>query len=70
MPAADVEAVFVHRAGAELVTYLVPIDACFALAGAIRSRWQGQDGGAAVRSAIADFVKDLRARSRPVPPER
>jgi hypothetical protein len=70
MPAADVEAVYVGRAGSELETYLVPIDACFALAGAIRSRWRGQDGGAEVRSAIAEFAGDLRARSRPVPPER
>jgi hypothetical protein len=65
LPAADVEAVFVCRAGAGLEAYLVPVDACFALAGTIRLRWRGPNGGAAVHQAVAEFFEDLRARSRP-----
>lgn len=70
MPAPDVEAVYVCRPEAELEAYLVPVDACFGLAGAIRLRWRGQTGGAAVRQAMAEFVEDLRARSRPAPPDQ
>jgi hypothetical protein len=66
MPAADVEAVYVCRSGAGLAAYLVPVDACFALAGAVRLRWRGLDGGEAVRLALAEFADDLRARSRAV----
>jgi hypothetical protein len=62
-PEPDVEAIYV--AGAALEAYLVPIDACFAVAGAVRSRWQGIDGGPAVRHALAAFRDDLRHRSRP-----
>jgi hypothetical protein len=47
----------------------VPVDACFGLAGAIRLRWRGRSGGPAVRQAMAEFADDLRARSRPLPPD-
>jgi hypothetical protein len=67
-PAADVEAVFVTAAatGAGLDTFVVPIDACYALVGEVRLRWQGIDGGEPVRRVLAAFVDDLRVRSRPV----
>ena len=60
-PEPDVEAIYVTGTEA----YLVPIDACFALAGAVRLRWQGMDGGPSVRQALAAFRDDLRRRSRP-----
>jgi hypothetical protein len=64
--AADVEAVYVTRAGDRLESFLVPIDTCFALAGEIRLRWHGLDGGEDVRRALSGFLDDLRARSRPL----
>ena len=64
-PEPDVEAIYVTGAGEALEAYLVPIDACFAVAGVVRSRWQGADGGPAVRQALAAFRDDLRRRSRP-----
>ena len=64
-PQPDVEAIYVTGAEDGLEAYLVPIDACFALAGAIRLRWHGVDGGPAVRQALAEFRDDLRRRSRP-----
>ncbi|HEY7273169.1 MAG TPA: DUF5947 family protein [Actinoplanes sp.] len=62
LPEPDVEAIYVTGAGE---AYLVPIDACFALAGAVRLHWRGVDGGPAVRQALAEFRDDLRRRSRP-----
>ena len=64
-PEPDVEAIYVTGAGPELEAYLIPIDACFSVAGAVRLRWQGGDGGPAVRQVLADFRADLRRRSRP-----
>jgi len=64
--AVDVEAVYVTRTGDGLEAYLVPIDACFAVAGTVRLHWRGPDGGEAVRQAMTAFVHDLRARSRPL----
>jgi hypothetical protein len=64
--AADVEAVYVARTGAGFEPFLVPIDACYAITGAIRQRWHGLDGGDEVRQALAEFVDDVRRRSRPM----
>jgi hypothetical protein len=66
-PAADVEAVVVTRAAGGLAAFLVPIDACYRLAGEIRLRWRGLDGGEPVRQVLDRFVDDVRARSRPLP---
>jgi len=78
--APDVEAIFVNRAdrgnasprgrppqtppekGYEV--FLIPIDACYSLVGELRLRWQGFDGGAEVRAALAEFLADLRQRAR------
>jgi uncharacterized protein DUF5947 len=64
-PEPDVEAIYATSAGPAIEAYLIPIDACFALAGAVRLRWQGIDGGPDVRQALAEFRDDLRRRSRP-----
>ncbi len=45
-------------------TFLVPIDACYSLAGALRLNWHGFDGGAEVRQILAAFLADLRRRAR------
>lgn len=55
----DVEAVLVGDGEA----WLVPVDACYALAGAVRSSWSGLDGGDEVRHAIDRFFAGLRARA-------
>ena len=67
-PSADVEAVYVTRGDAGPEAYLVPIDACFAMVGVVRSSWRGLDGGAEARRATAAFVQDLHERSRPLRP--
>jgi hypothetical protein len=65
LPEPDVEAIYLTGAGDGLEAYLVPIDACFALAGAVRLHWRGVDGGPVVRQALAAFRDDLQRRSRP-----
>jgi Family of unknown function (DUF5947) len=58
----DVEAILIARPE----TYLVPIDVCYALAGALRLNWHGFDGGDEVRQTMATLLDDLRRRARPV----
>jgi hypothetical protein len=77
--AADVEAILISRGhlgvlgappetdaadqrGAE--TFLVPVDACYELAGRMRLLWRGFDGGAEAKQSIAEFLERLRQRSR------
>ncbi len=70
--APDVEAILVAGAGPRdeggIETFLVPIDVCYSLAGALRAGWHGFDGGAEVRQALADLLARLRARARPLDP--
>jgi Family of unknown function (DUF5947) len=60
----DTEAVLICRGDAGAEYYLVPIDACYELAGRMRLNWRGFDGGAQARAAIADFLADVRSRAR------
>jgi hypothetical protein len=46
--------------------FLVPIDACYSLAGALRLNWHGFDGGGEVQRILADFLADVRSRARPL----
>ena len=62
--APDTEAILIVRPE----TFLVPIDVCYALAGALRLNWHGFDGGDEVRQTIAALLDDLRRRTRPLEP--
>jgi hypothetical protein len=66
--AADVEAALICRTDAGIEYFLVPIDACYELAGRMRLYWRGFDGGAEARSNIADFLDTVRTRARPFRP--
>jgi Family of unknown function (DUF5947) len=59
----DVEAIFVNRTGQGNEVFLIPIDECYALVGELRMRWQGFDGGAEARAALAAFLDGLRQRA-------
>lgn len=62
----DVEALLVHTdEDTRTQAFLVPIDACYALVGQLRTRWRGFDGGQDVRRGLQDFFATVRARSRP-----
>jgi hypothetical protein len=68
--APDVEAILISRGppGGDggVDCFLVPIDACYELAGRMRLQWHGFDGGAEARQSIAGFLDGVRARSRDI----
>jgi Family of unknown function (DUF5947) len=64
-PAEDVEAVLMTRTDDGLEYYLVPVDACYELAGRMRLLWRGFDGGAEATASIAAFLATVRQRARP-----
>jgi hypothetical protein len=79
-PAPDVEAILVVAGSPRLAggapvgggveAFLIPIDACYSLAGALRLHWRGFDGGAEAQRILADFLADIGERARPLePPE-
>jgi hypothetical protein len=67
--APDVEAVIVRMPDRSVgaACFLVPIDRCYELVGALRSVWRGFDGGQEARDVLDGFFADLTARSRPGP---
>ena len=65
----DVEAIIAVRGEQAVEAFLVPIDACYSLAGRLRLCWRGFDGGAEVRQLLAEFVSDLRQRASALGPE-
>jgi len=62
----DVEAALITRADDGIEHFLVPIDACYELAGRMRILWKGFDGGTEARQAIAEFLTGVRSRARAV----
>jgi hypothetical protein len=61
--APDVEAILVNRTEQGNEVFLIPIDLCYSLVGELRLLWQGFDGGAEVRAALATFLDGLRQRA-------
>jgi len=56
----DVEAALVYRPrGAGARAYVVPIDACYELAGLVRTKWDGISGGDDVHEAIDAFFAQI-----------
>ena len=53
--------------GGAISCHLVPVDACYALVGRLRTLWRGFDGGTQARTAIDEFFADIASRSRPAP---
>jgi hypothetical protein len=58
----DVEAILISRTESGVACFLVPVDACYELAGLVRLYWRGFDGNDAMESA-ARFVADIELRS-------
>jgi hypothetical protein len=63
----DVEAILICRTDGGIEYFLVPIDACYELAGRMRLHWRGFDGGAEARASIEAFLADVRARAEAFP---
>jgi hypothetical protein len=68
-PEPDVEAALISRSDSGVEYFLVPIDACYELAGRMRLHWRGFDGGAEARASIAEFLATVRSRARAYEPE-
>ena len=67
----DVEAVLISRTGpgpegTAAECFVVPVDACYELAGRMRLHWRGFDGGAEARASIEEFLSRVRSRARPL----
>lgn len=60
----DVEAVLVRTGAGDPRCFVVPVDRCYELVGALRLHWRGFDGGQEVREHIAAFFADVERRSR------
>lgn len=59
----DVEAILISKSASGIESFVVPVDACYELAGRMRLHWRGFDGGAEARQAIADFLAAVRSRA-------
>jgi hypothetical protein len=46
--------------------YIVPIDACYELAGRMRMLWRGFDGGSEAHRSIDEFLASVRERAKDV----
>jgi Family of unknown function (DUF5947) len=64
--APDVEAIFVNRTEHGNEMFLIPVDECYSLVGELRMKWQGFDGGAEARAALATFLDGVRRRAVPL----
>ena len=59
----DIEALLICRRRDNFDAWIVPVDACYELAGRIRTHWKGFEGGEAWREIDA-FLAGLRERER------
>ncbi len=66
---ADVEAALITRTEGTIEHFLVPIDACYELAGRMRMLWKGFDGGTEALQSISEFLDDVRSHARVFSPE-
>ena len=66
----DVEAALISKTDDDIEHFLVPIDACYELAGRMRLYWRGFDGGEEARQNIAQFMGTVRSRARRLREER
>jgi hypothetical protein len=64
----DVEALLLRAPDPdhEAQCFLVPIDACYELAGRLRTVWRGFDGGQDARTVITNFFASVAGRSRAI----
>jgi hypothetical protein len=59
----DVEAVLIRARADGFDRYVVPIDACYALVGHLRTLWRGFDGGSEAHQRVAEFFADIERKA-------
>lgn len=62
----EVEGLLIDRAEGAREHWIVPLDACYRLAGMIRTRWRGLGGGPELRQEVARYFEELRRGSERV----
>ncbi|MFJ1766998.1 DUF5947 family protein [Amycolatopsis sp. NPDC088138] len=62
----EVEAILFHEAECGTDCFLVPIDVCYRLVGAVRRYWTGRDGGPRVREYVGELFEEIRERAEPL----
>jgi hypothetical protein len=59
----DVEAVLIRAQEGDFERFVVPIDACYALVGHLRTLWRGFDGGPEAHARVAEFFADVEHKA-------
>jgi hypothetical protein len=60
--------VLICRGDSGVESFIVPIDACYELAGRMRMLWKGFDGGTEARDSIGEFLAGVRVRAKDLIP--
>jgi hypothetical protein len=62
----DVEAIVFRGSDRLTECFLVPVDACYRLVGAVRRFWSGCDGGPEMRARVGELFAEIQRRARPL----
>ncbi|WIY00380.1 DUF5947 family protein [Amycolatopsis mongoliensis] len=62
----DVEAIVFRGTERGTDCFLVPVDVCYRLAGAVRRYWTGPDGGPEMRERVGELFAEIGHRARPL----
>ena len=62
----DVEAILFRGTERGTDCFLVPVDMCYRLAGAVRRYWTGRDGGCEMRAQVDALFAEIGQRARPL----
>lgn len=68
LAAAEPEVEAIVFRGTDRITecFLVPVDACYRLVGAVRRSWSGRDGGPEMRARVGELFAEIQRRARPL----
>ncbi|MDX3187322.1 DUF5947 family protein [Streptomyces sp. MN03-5084-2B] len=62
----DVEAILFRGRAWGTDCFLVPVDVCYRLTGAVRRYWTGRDGGPEVHERVGELFAEIEQRARPL----
>ncbi|GAB3148127.1 DUF5947 family protein [Amycolatopsis sp. NPDC004378] len=62
----DVEAIVFRGTEHGTGCYLVPVDVCYRLVGAVRRFWTGLDGGCEMHRRVGELFEEITQRARPL----
>ncbi|MEV6825180.1 DUF5947 family protein [Amycolatopsis sp. NPDC051102] len=62
----DVEAIVFRGRACGTDCFLVPVDVCYRLAGAVRRYWTGGDGGPELHERVGELFAEIEQRAQPL----